>query len=229
MENVNMPYIGENGNWYINGEDTGMRSQGEEGPQGPVGPQGLIGPKGKTGDRGAQGFTGPKGEKGDEGPQGVQGIQGPQGEQGPIGETPELAVNLTTTVAGKALDATMGKALNDMISANTSSIDVVNSNLVSQLGRKVRVHNSNTDLQIAYGALNVQFVADQEKTMWVDFDSFSFEHGCFIVIPFLMATASEKYEVGVQDFYNNGFTLMYNCQNVVNAQNMPIRYIAFGY
>ena len=115
MTNVNTPYIGENGNWYINGEDTGMRSQGEEGPQGPVGPQGLIGPKGKTGDRGAQGFTGPKGEKGDEGPQGVQGIQGPQGEQGPIGETPELAVNLTTTVAGKALDATMGKILDDKI------------------------------------------------------------------------------------------------------------------
>lgn len=63
MANENTPYIGENGNWYINGEDTGMRSQGEEGPQGPVGPQGLIGPKGKTGDRGPQGVKGDTIEK----------------------------------------------------------------------------------------------------------------------------------------------------------------------
>ena len=129
MTNVNTPYIGTSGNWYVDNEDTGVKAQGPIGHQGPVGPQGEIGPAGEMGDRGPQGFTGPKGEKGDEGPQGVQGIQGPQGEQGPIGETPELAANLTTTVAGKALDATMGKALNDKINANTSSISSLNSNL----------------------------------------------------------------------------------------------------
>lgn len=37
------------------------------------------------------------------------------GPQGPIGETPKLAANLTTTVTGSALDATMGKVLNDKV------------------------------------------------------------------------------------------------------------------
>lgn len=149
MADENTPYIGENGNWYINGEDSGMRSQGEEGPQGPVGPQGLIGPKGKTGDRGPQGLKGdtgeegpqgPKGEKGDKGDQGEVGPQGPKGDtgatgiqgpkgdtgatgpQGPIGATPALAANLATTVAGKALDATMGKVLDDKITNTNNNL-----------------------------------------------------------------------------------------------------------
>ncbi len=152
MEERNMPYIGTNGNWYVENEDTGVTAQGSIGHQGPVGPQGEIGPAGETGDRGPQGFTGPKGEKGDAGPQGVQGIQGPEGlqgskgdtgetgvqgpkgekgdkgdigPQGPIGATPALATNLTTTVAGSALDATMGKVLNDktgIISSNLGGL-----------------------------------------------------------------------------------------------------------
>lgn len=157
MEERNMPYIGTNGNWYVENEDTGVKAQGSIGHQGPVGPQGEIGPAGETGDRGPQGFTGPKGEKGDAGPQGVQGIQGPEGlqgpkgdtgetgvqgpkgekgdkgdigPQGPIGATPALAANLTTTVAGKALDATMGKVLDDKITTTNSNL-VANFNTIT--------------------------------------------------------------------------------------------------
>ena len=48
--------IGENGNWYKNGEDTGLKAvpdagaagaQGPQGPQGPAGPTGPQGPAGK--------------------------------------------------------------------------------------------------------------------------------------------------------------------------------------
>lgn len=51
---VNMPSgvileIGANGNWYIDGADTGKPSRGETGPQGPTGPQGETGPQGPTG------------------------------------------------------------------------------------------------------------------------------------------------------------------------------------
>lgn len=39
-----IPEIGANGNWYIDGADTGKPSRGETGPQGAVGPQGAPGP-----------------------------------------------------------------------------------------------------------------------------------------------------------------------------------------
>ncbi|TCL59555.1 collagen triple helix repeat protein [Kineothrix alysoides] len=134
MTNENTPYIGENGNWYINDEDTGMRSQGDEGPQGPVGPQGLIGPKGKTGDRGPQGIQGPVGATG---AQGSKGDKGDTGERGPKGDTPELVADLQTTVTGKALDATMGKVLDDKIKTNTTSINSLNSKLTWKMFKNV--------------------------------------------------------------------------------------------
>ncbi len=177
LSNVYAPYIGANGNWYVNNEDTGVKAQGPAGPQGPAGhcgmqgevgetgekgdrgpkgsaghcgTQGLIGPKGETGDRGPQGIQGPiggtgiqgpKGDKGDKGDVGLQGIQGPigatgvqglkgdkgdtgnKGDKGDKGDTPALAVDLQTTVAGKALDATMGKSLNDKITDLNSNLN----------------------------------------------------------------------------------------------------------
>ena len=53
--------IGENGNWYIDGVDTGVSAKGEQGVQGEVGPQG---PQGETGEQGVQGETGEQGEQG---------------------------------------------------------------------------------------------------------------------------------------------------------------------
>lgn len=87
------PIIGVNGNWFINGIDTGLPSrgiQGLAGPQGPVGatgPIGATGPQGPQGEQGIQGEPGPAGETGPQGPQGPQGIQGIQGEPGPTGAT----------------------------------------------------------------------------------------------------------------------------------------------
>lgn len=101
------PVIGENGNWYIGNDDTGVKARGAEGIQGPAGPQGPKGEKGETGPQGA------KGEMGIPGPQGPKGEKGETGLQGPTGITPELAKDLETTEEGKALDATMGKILKD--------------------------------------------------------------------------------------------------------------------
>lgn len=42
--------IGENGNWFINGVDTGIKAQGPMGPAGPQGPTGPMGPEGPAGD-----------------------------------------------------------------------------------------------------------------------------------------------------------------------------------
>ncbi len=115
------PVIGEDGNWYIGNDDTGVSARGEQGEPGEMGPQGLQGKQGETGPMGPQGIQGIQGEKGEPG---EMGPEGPQGIQGEKGETPQLAANLTETVAGKALDATMGKALDDKIKSVNSSITI---------------------------------------------------------------------------------------------------------
>lgn len=84
------PIIGVNGNWFINGIDTGLPSRGIQGVAGPQGPAGATGPIGATGPQGPQGIQGIQGEPGpagETGPQGPQGIQGIQGEPGPTGAT----------------------------------------------------------------------------------------------------------------------------------------------
>lgn len=96
--------------------------QGEMGLQGTKGDQGEVGPQGPKGDQGEIGIQGSKGDQGEAGPQGPKGATGATGPQGPIGVTPTLAANLTTTVAGKALDATMGKVLNDKITSTNSNL-----------------------------------------------------------------------------------------------------------
>ena len=61
-----------------------------------------------------------KGPKGDTGPQGEQGPVGPQGPQGPL---PPLVNNALSTEAGvAALDAVMGKTLQDQITQVNSDI-----------------------------------------------------------------------------------------------------------
>lgn len=82
------PVIGENGNWFINGQDTGKPSRGEQGPagqDGAQGPQGEIGPQGPKGDPGETGPQGPAGPAGEQGPKGDTGLQGPKGDQGEQG------------------------------------------------------------------------------------------------------------------------------------------------
>lgn len=56
---IAVPVIGENGNWWIGNEDTGIAAQGQKGEPGAEGP---AGPPGEKGEAGSQG---PKGEPGD--------------------------------------------------------------------------------------------------------------------------------------------------------------------
>ncbi len=64
---ADLPYIGENGNWFVNGKDTGVSARG---------------PQGEKGDTGAQG---PKGETGEQGPAGKDGTNGADGASGGCG------------------------------------------------------------------------------------------------------------------------------------------------
>lgn len=55
------PIIGDNGNWFIDTQDTGYPSRGEKGEIGEQGPQGPQGEQGPIGPQGPQGETGPAG------------------------------------------------------------------------------------------------------------------------------------------------------------------------
>ncbi len=96
----NVPYIGENGNWFVNGQDLGVKAAGQDGEDGKDGvtPTISIGENGNwiingtdTGVK-AEGTQGPAGPQG---PQGEQGPAGPQGPQGPAGEAAEGGCNST--------------------------------------------------------------------------------------------------------------------------------------
>nr|DAF00525.1 MAG TPA: collagen alpha 1(VIII) chain protein [Caudoviricetes sp.] len=92
--------------------------QGPQGIQGETGPQGLQGIQGETGPQGTQGI---QGEKGDTGPQGPQGIQGP---------LPPLIANYLATESGKAaLDAIVGKLLDERLTAAEKSLTQLNSDM----------------------------------------------------------------------------------------------------
>ena len=63
--------IGENGHWYIDGEDTGVMAQGPKGDKGDPGKDGADGRPGPQGKPGAQGRPGDKGDPGDPGDPGL--------------------------------------------------------------------------------------------------------------------------------------------------------------
>lgn len=88
------------------------------------GPQGIQGPQGPKGNTGPQGEIGPQGPKGDKGDKGSTGAQGPIGPAGPQGPLPPLTNNALATVAGvSALDAVMGKTLQDGLDSVNRDFD----------------------------------------------------------------------------------------------------------
>ena len=91
-----IPYIGENGNWWIGKSDLGVAAQGPAGETGPAGAAGESGATGEKGDTGSTGKQGPVGAKGDTGPQGPSGEKGDTGDTGATGApglTPYIGTN----------------------------------------------------------------------------------------------------------------------------------------
>lgn len=129
------PYIGENQNWYVNGEDTGISAKGIEGSVGPTGaqgPTGAIGSVGPTGTVGATGNVGPTGAKGatgnmgPTGPAGEQGAAGPTGAMGPTGEKGEgfsIAKTYASVAAMKADSANVAVGKFVMITSSVEDED----------------------------------------------------------------------------------------------------------
>ena len=98
------PEIGENGNWFIGGVDTGKPSKGKDGfGAGDVGESGATfipavdtdGNLSWSNDKGLSNpptvnIKGPKGDRGEQGIQGEPGAQGEKGERGTEGDTPVI-------------------------------------------------------------------------------------------------------------------------------------------
>ena len=78
--------VGQNGNWIVGGQDTGIQAQGEKGD------------KGDKGDRGQDGQRGPQGLRGEKGETGARGRDGRDGEDGAPGLP--LTLGVVTTVMG---------------------------------------------------------------------------------------------------------------------------------
>ena len=111
--------------------------QGPQGIQGETGPQGLQGIQGETGPQGPQGI---QGEKGDTGPQGPQGIQGP---------LPPLIANYLATESGKAaLDAIVGKMLDERLTQAEGKITQLNSDFRLSRSECSKNTESNVEMEI---------------------------------------------------------------------------------
>ena len=101
-----------------------------------------------------------KGPKGDTGPQGPQGEIGPQGPQGPL---PPLVNNALATTAGvAALDAAMGKTLNDRIdTTNSNLVTLTNAKITGELNRLSKVEfgrtSANDGVYIRFYVSTAQF------------------------------------------------------------------------
>lgn len=94
------PNVGSNGNWWVNGEDTGIPAKGEDGKDGTDGEDGKDGEDGHTpvieikdgywyidGVNTGQVAQGPKGDKGDDGETGAAGGTGGMGDKGEPGKS----------------------------------------------------------------------------------------------------------------------------------------------
>ena len=77
--------IGENGNWFIDGVDTGKPARGEKGETGATGPVGPVGPEGPVGPVGPRFCWSCC-------PEGPVGPVGPEGPAGPAGKSPLLVM-----------------------------------------------------------------------------------------------------------------------------------------
>ena len=99
--------IGSDGYWYIDGDNTHVKAQGEKGDTGAQGPKGDVGSQGPKGDTGETGPQGPAGQNG------TNGKDGTDGKDGQDGLTPYIGPNghwwIGTTDTGIAAQGPAGQ------------------------------------------------------------------------------------------------------------------------
>ena len=116
-ENGNTPYIGSNGNWWINNQDTGIKAEGEKGDKGDKGDKGEPGKDGSNGKDGLTPYIGEDGNWwiGDKnthvpatGPKGDKGEQGIPGENESSNNPYKGLENKTLSILGDSISTFKG-------------------------------------------------------------------------------------------------------------------------
>ena len=145
--------IGENGNWFIDGEDQGISAKGEKGDKGDKGDQGEQGPAGPQGPAGEQGPAGPQGPQGEAGADGhdVQIIDGYwaiwDAEKGDYVKTQSLAGGVIAVETAYGWDLTITDAEGNMQNVYVpGSAGLVS---ISPVG-----DDTNNEMDIFYGLLS---------------------------------------------------------------------------
>ena len=146
------PEIGENGNWFIGNDDTGVCAKGADGAVGPEGPQGEKGDQGEIGPAGPQGIQGIQGEKGDRGDKGDQGEKGEKGDQGPKGEDADSS---ELERLSNAVD-TLNKNMNEVFQSVSSGKALVASAITD------KGVNTASDATFQTMADNIKVMAEQK-------------------------------------------------------------------
>ena len=142
--------IGENGNWFIDGEDQGISAKGEKGDKGDQGEQGPAGPQGPAGEQGPAGPQGPQGEAGADGHD-VQIIDGYwaiwDAEKGDYVKTQSLAGGVIAVETAYGWDLTITDAEGNMQNVYVpGSAGLVS---ISPVG-----DDTNNEMDIFYGLLS---------------------------------------------------------------------------
>ena len=153
--------IGENGNWFIDGEDQGISAKGEKGDKGDQGEQGPAGPQGPAGEQGPAGPQGPQGEAGADGHD-VQIIDGYwaiwDAEKGDYVKTQSLAGGVIAVETAYGWDLTITDAEGNMQNVYVpGSAGLVS---ISQVGT---ANYLNDPMRIFYGLLDKDVEWDGAK------------------------------------------------------------------
>ena len=91
--NGQAPRIGDNGNWWIDGQDTGRPARGNDGQQGPPGSNGQAPRIGDNGNWWIDGQDTGRPARGNDGQPGAPGAPGAPGQPGANGQTPTITIS----------------------------------------------------------------------------------------------------------------------------------------
>ena len=168
-----LPTVGGNGNWWVNGVDTGTKAQGETGPQGPAGADGDNGATftPSVSDAGMLSWSNDQGLPNPasisiKGPAGADGQDGQDGAPGPAGPN-EVSAATTTSFNGllKGNGSAVAQAVvgEDYEAAGTAASAVATHNTAADAHSELLAGKANTSHNQAASTITAGTLAGEIK------------------------------------------------------------------